>query len=174
MSALAAAVLWVGGALLVVSGIAKLRDGDGGRAVLAALRLPPGAVVAVAAAEVALGASAVVEPRPPVAAAVSGLYLLFALVVERLRRLGTLGSCGCLGSRSAPPSRVHVALDVMLAAGAAAAAATGPVSGLLATAAARPLLAPPLVAGVAAATALAAAAVEHLPPLLRSSAGRAS
>lgn len=158
-------VLDVAAALLVVSGTVKLRRPEEARAVLRQLGLPAAAVAAVAALELGVGLTALLVPRPPVAAAVAALYVTFALVVERLRAVGAAGSCGCLGARSAPPSRVHTALDLALAAGAGVAAAW-PSSPLVRLVALHPLTGAACLLGVAAATALAAAALTDLPTLL--------
>jgi hypothetical protein len=117
--------------LLVLAGVAKaLRPGDTARALaelagarpgrrLGADRLAP-VVRALAALEALVGVAALVEPRRPVAALVLLSYLAFAGFVCYARiRGGSLATCGCFGSPDTPPTLVHAAVDLALAAGAA-------------------------------------------------------
>lgn len=123
-------------ALLVVAGVLKAaRPADTARALGT---LVPGlplrwsvlAVRCLAAGEAVLGAAAVAWPRPPLAAAVAASYAAFTVVVLVVRhRGGPLASCGCFGTPDTPASRLHVAVDVLLAAAAVAVAADPPGGG---------------------------------------------
>ena len=119
--------------LLVVAGTAKLIRPAEGFAGLVGLRTRPVVVRLVGAMEVAAGVAALVSVRP--AAWIVGLlYAAFALVVLRAVLAGA-ESCGCFGRLDAPPSWVHVAGNLTLAAMsfAAAGAASSPVSAVVQT-----------------------------------------
>jgi hypothetical protein len=135
-------------ALLVVAGVAKLRAAGRDRA--------------LGVAELALGAAALANPTAPVAALVACAYAAFAGHVIRLLATGDRAPCGCLGARSAPASRVHLALN-LAAAGTACAAVLRPPHGptWLATLGAGTAIA--LVLGIAAATYSAYLALSALP-----------
>jgi hypothetical protein len=116
-------------ALLVLAGAPKLRDPMPlVRALRSArLRASRGLVRALAVAEVVVGASALVRPGRLTAAAVALSYLAFtAFVALTLRRGGVLGSCGCFGRPDTPPTVGHLAVTVVLAAGAASLALAPP------------------------------------------------
>jgi hypothetical protein len=125
------ALFWAACLVLVVAGASKLAAPDQVAPTLAALRLAgparPGRVRGVGAArlvgavEVALGIAALVLGGVALALGVAAAYLAFAVVVVLARRRG-LGSCGCFGAHSAPPSWVHVAVNVGSAAVAVVAA----------------------------------------------------
>ena len=129
--------------LLVAAGIAKvLRPDDTARALPALIpgghapsqRWLRGAVRAGALAEAVLGLVALGAPRPLTAALVALSYASFAVVVAYTRaRGGTLASCGCFGRPDTPATRLHVAVDLVLAGAAAAVAAGAPSGGSLAT-----------------------------------------
>ncbi len=61
------------------------------------------------------------------AAAVGALYVAFAVVIVRARKLGA-PSCGCLGPVGAPPSLRQAALNLIFAASALIASTAGPDS----------------------------------------------
>jgi hypothetical protein len=121
--------------LLVVAGMAKAaRPDDTARAMAALLPGSPPLrplrwlVRTGALAEAALGAVAIVFPRPLTAALVALSYLAFAGVVALARwRGGPLATCGCFGRPDTPPTALHLILDLALA-GAAAAVAVGATS----------------------------------------------
>lgn len=163
----------VAAALLVVSAVTTIRDPASFAAALRDLRLPAAlpVVLGVALVEGALGLTWLVAPIPVVAAAIAILYVVFAVVVAVQRRLPGVAACGCLGG-SAPPSRLHLLLDVVLAAAAGAGAVTAPPS-LASLVADQPALALPVLAGIAAATMLAAYAIRELPDLLAATRGLA-
>lgn len=118
-------------ALLVVSGIGKLREPDSARAALRSARLPSWSVLvrAVGLAEVMVGAVCVVRPLWTVDLTVALLYLAFAAALARLLRSGAdLDSCGCLGATDAPPSWIHVTFNLAAVAIACVAALLGSAS----------------------------------------------
>jgi hypothetical protein len=133
----------VASGLLVAAGAAKaVRPDDTARAAAALLpgrRVPSHqtlrrAVRAAALAEAALGLVALVVPRPVTGAFVALSYaLFFAVVLYARARGGPLASCGCFGRPDTPPTRLHLAVDLVLAAGAVAVAAGAPASGSIAT-----------------------------------------
>ncbi len=87
-----------------------------------------------ALAEAALGAVAVVLPRPGTALLVALSYVCFFGVVGYARwRGGPLATCGCFGRPDTPPTVLHMVLNVALAAAAAAVALGAPGHGTLAT-----------------------------------------
>jgi hypothetical protein len=140
--------------LLIIAGVAKaLRPADTARALvqLAAPRASAPArrgerhrtrapslagmrtaVRVGAAAEALLGAVALAAPRAGTAAAVAVSYLAFAAVVGlAMARGGALATCGCFGRPDTPPTAVHLALNLVLAASAVAVAVTAPSAGTL-------------------------------------------
>lgn len=133
------ALFWVVSLVLVVAGASKLTDPAPVAATLSALRRPSGSTAhpagpgsgvglarSVGALEVVVGLAALTVGGPLVALAVAAAYAAFAVVVVVARSRG-LESCGCFGVASAPPSWVHVAVNVVSAAVAVAAAVAGPV-----------------------------------------------
>lgn len=106
-------------ALLAGGGGAKLaRPAPTARA-LREMGVPasPTAVRIGAGAELAIAASALVDGAPPFAALVAASYLGFAaFVLAALRRGVPLSSCGCFGVQEAPPTAVHLALNLAAAA----------------------------------------------------------
>lgn len=127
MAALTGPALVVAG-LLVVAGAAKVVDPTMTAGALRALGLPssPLLVRAGAAAEVALGAAALVVGGPVWWGLVAASYVAFGAFVLAARRAGTpIGSCGCFGREETAPHPVHVGLDLALAVVAAGVAAGG-------------------------------------------------
>lgn len=158
--------LAVGGALLVISGAAKVRDP---LSALEAIGMSAEtAMRAVGAAEVALGISVLVSPTRLTTAALAVVYLLFAGVIEWQRRQPGLSSCGCLGGRSAPPSPVHTALNLSFASAAGVAAVLGGAPSLATAWRESAPLTIVASAAILVATALAAAVIRDLPELLAS------
>jgi hypothetical protein len=164
-----AAPFFIAAGLLVVSGVGKLVRPAGAASALRSAGLPGGRVVARALGlvEVAVGAAALWRPGPATAAAVVVLYLGFAAFLVRLLRLGGATSCGCVGAADAPPSRLHVALD-LVAAAVAAGVAVWPVPSVPSAVAGSPLAGVPLVIGLVGAGALLAVAVVEVPRAWRS------
>ncbi len=119
--------------LLVVAGATKLSRPAAGPASLFGFRTRSGVVRLIGALEAAAGMAALLAGGA--AAWVVGLlYAAFALVVLRAVVAGA-DSCGCFGRLDAPPSLIHVAGNLALAAvsfaAAAAGAASAPFAGLV-------------------------------------------
>src|SRR5690242_10022241 len=121
------APFFVAAGLLIASGIGKILRPAPAVDALAAAGLPGGAVAARAlgVVEVLAGAAALWRPSTATALVVAALYLAFALFLVRLIRRGGATTCGCVGSGEAPPSWLHVALDLAAVAVSVAAAAWG-------------------------------------------------
>jgi len=118
-------IVSAGALLLVVAGLAKLRNPLPARTAIVAARLPggaavrsPGAARAVGAAEVLVGAAALLVGGPVTAALLALAYGLLALVAARLLAVAAGADCGCFGASSTPISRWHLVLDLGLAAAA--------------------------------------------------------
>jgi len=114
--------------LLVGAGIAKaVRPGDTARAVAASVPVPLATLALLvrvaAAAEALVGAAGLVRPSTWTAALVALSYLAFAAFVTVARsRGGPLATCGCFGTPDTPATRLHVVVDLVLAASAASTA----------------------------------------------------
>jgi hypothetical protein len=90
-------------------------------------------VRSVALLETALGAVAIVFPRPATAGLVALSYLCFCGVVAFVRwRRGPLATCGCFGRPDTPPTVLHLLIDLVLAGVAATVALAAPQEGTLA------------------------------------------
>jgi uncharacterized membrane protein YphA (DoxX/SURF4 family) len=146
------APLAVAAVVLVVAGALKVVDPVPAVGALRQLGLPAGdvSVRVVAAAEVAIGAAALVLAGPVPAALVAASYLAFTGVVVAALRAGTMiSSCGCFGRDDTPPDASHVVVNVVLASVAAGAATSGspnPWDAIAGTGAAEGVLAAGLVA----------------------------
>ena len=165
-----AAPFFVASGLLVASGIGKvLRPAPA----LSALRSagmawsPRLLARGIGVVEVAVGAAALSWPAAVTGGLVAGLYLAFAVFLVRLIRIGGASTCGCVGAADAPPSVLHVALD-LVAASVAVAVALWPVPSMGSVVAASPFFGIPLVIGLAGAGALLAVAVVEVPRAWRS------
>lgn len=126
------ALFWVACLVLVVAGAAKLGDPSAVAATLSATsRGGLRSARVLGATEVVVGIMALAFGGVYAAAAVAVAYVAFAVVVVLARRRG-LQSCGCFGARSAPPSPVHVAVNLVSACVAVAAVAStsgaGPIA----------------------------------------------
>ncbi len=100
--------------LLAVAGAAKLADPGAAAQLLADVGVPHGRAAArlLGAAEVAAAGWALLAPRG--AYAVACAYLLFsAFLAYVLVARPDAGSCGCAGSKTVPPSALHLSLDVL-------------------------------------------------------------
>jgi Methylamine utilisation protein MauE len=119
-------LIWILAVTMIVSGVMKIADPATVTGALAQLRLPSGRWTATALGvfEVGLGATAIAVGGRPAAASLGLWYLLLAGAAFALLRRGA-SSCGCFGDRSAPPSPLHVGLDLTAAAVAAVGAALG-------------------------------------------------
>jgi hypothetical protein len=129
----------IGAGLLCVAGVAKALQPDDTALAMAALvpgrpplRLVRAVVRSGALAEAALGAVAIVLPRPATAALVSLSYLAFFAVTAYARwRGGPLATCGCFGRLDTPPTALHLVIDLALATVAAVVALHAPAQNTL-------------------------------------------
>jgi hypothetical protein len=126
----------VASGLLVVAGLSKaIRPDDTARALAALAHVPRlrpvrWLVRAGALAEVAVGLTALLLPRPLTAALVALSYAAFGVVVVVARwRGGPLATCGCFGRPDTQPTTVHIVLDVAFAAVAIVVAVAAPAQG---------------------------------------------
>jgi hypothetical protein len=118
-------VFFIACGLLVLAGVAKAaRPDDTARALVLlfpgrtsrvpSFSLTRRAIRIGALMEAALGACALVFPRPVTAALVAVSYTLFLFtVVYARRRGGPLSTCGCFGRPDTPPTALHVVLNVI-------------------------------------------------------------
>jgi hypothetical protein len=164
-----AAPFFLAAGLLVAAGIGKVIRPAPAVAALSAAGVPGGAIVARAfgLGEVAAGGSALWRPGAITGGVVALLYLAFAAFLVRLIRRGGASTCGCVGSADAPPSWLHVVLDVA-AVGVTAAVAVRPVPSLWSTIVGSPFAGVPLAIGLAGAGGLLAVAVVEVPRAWRS------
>ena len=105
--------------VLAIGGLFKLRDPAPTGSMFAALGLPASPLIVrlVGLIELAVGTLAFLVGGRLLAAAVAVGYLVFAGVTVLLVRRSEAGvSCGCFGRLSAPPSLVHVGVNVIAAA----------------------------------------------------------
>lgn len=122
--------------LLTLGGVLKaVRPHDTAVALrVAGVRAGDHAVRLVAAAEAALGVTALVAFGAVPAALVATSYLVFlAFVMLALARRLPIASCGCFGKADTPPSLVHAGVNGMAAAAALAMAldpSTAPLDAL--------------------------------------------
>jgi hypothetical protein len=127
-------IFFIGCGLLMLAGVAKaVRPDDTARALVLlasgrAWRVPSFKMMRQtirvgALLEAALGACALLFPRPLTAALVAVSYALFVCTVVYARRHeGPLSTCGCFGRPDTPATRLHVVLNVAFAATAIAVA----------------------------------------------------
>lgn len=137
--------------LLTAAGAAKvLRPESSARAIAAVVGTSTAGITRLlrpaAAAEAAMGAWALLSPRPLPAALVSASYAGFGTFVLLVRRWGgSLATCGCFGTPDTPATRLHAAVNLALSVAAAAVAiADGPRT-VTAVLAGQPLHGVPLV-----------------------------
>jgi hypothetical protein len=100
--------------LLAAGGLAKWRTPLPTVESFRGLGLPaaPWSVRALATVEVALGGALIALGGRALAALGAAIFAAFTIASAMLlRRADTVGSCGCFGAASAPPSRVHVVVD---------------------------------------------------------------
>jgi hypothetical protein len=156
-------------ALLLLGGLAKIRRPAVASRALAAARLPSRwwAVRGLGLVEMVAGTWALLAPATPPALAVAVLYGAFAVFLTSLiARRVPAASCGCVGASEAPPSLLHVALD-LIAAASALLVATSTIPSVGAYLGAQPLFGVPLAVGMATAGYAAYAAIAFLPALRR-------
>ena len=154
-------------ALLGLAGVFKLLRPPTTQATLLSVGLPGSKrlVQAIGAAEVAIGASALLGVHGS-ALLVLAAYLSFAgFVGLAIRRGLTLASCGCFGHPDAPPTVTHLAVNLG-AAVVAGVAASVPLPGLMAVLGEQPAGGLPLVFLMALTTYLLYLALTALPTAL--------
>ncbi|HEX3300610.1 MAG TPA: MauE/DoxX family redox-associated membrane protein [Actinomycetota bacterium] len=165
-----APVFFLAAGLLVLAGATKILRPDPTAQALLDAGLPGslGAARGVGVVEIAVGVWACAAPAAGGAVALGALYVLFAgylgfLLVAR----PDAGSCGCAGPTPVPPSRLHLALNVVAtAAGFAYALTHAPTLG--AWVASLGWAAVPIVLGLLVAGWLAVVAVTAAPAAFRS------
>ncbi len=171
-SDLLAVIAWAASILVVGSGVGKLRRPAAASRALASAGLPAGvwAVRTVAIGEVGVGAWFALQPNAVSGASLAALYVAFALfLMVLLQRPAEAASCGCLVARDAPPSVLHVVLNLMAAGaavGVAFRAALGtPTPGLVTQAIRLGWAGVPFAVGLLLAAWLAMLVVAYLPSL---------
>jgi methylamine utilization protein MauE len=115
----ATAPYWAAACVLGIAGVAKLRDPRPATAGLALLGLArsESSVRVLAAGEIALAVACIGLGDPGLGWLLAAIYSGFAVCVAWLLRTGhTTVSCGCFGAADYPLSRIHVAVDLGLAA----------------------------------------------------------
>lgn len=156
--------------LLIWAGVMKVALPGPARDFMRTLGLPARAPIArlLGCAEAVTGAMALAFGGPLAAAAVGTFYVVFGAAIWRAMAKGS-PSCGCFGQTSAPPSWIHLAGNLFLAAmSVAAAASTGSPADLLATTIAHhPLTALSLVLAVGVLAGLFVVSFTALSELLR-------
>jgi hypothetical protein len=153
----------VAAALLVVSGTAKLIRPDPAVRGLEQAALPAGRaqVRVLAAAELSIGVGCLAAPGRVWPALLACFYFAFVAFLLRLLRVGSEArSCGCVGSRDAPPSPAHVALNGLASASGLVVALIGHPAEVLLRG---PMFGVPAVAGLAACAYAAYACAAYLP-----------
>lgn len=120
--------------VVAVSGATKLWSPRPFADLTSSVGVPVGTVGARLAGvvEIALGAWVLATGARLACAVLALAYLAFAAVVVVARRVGA-PSCGCFGAATAPPSVVHVVLNLVSAAIAAVGAVAGDVADLATT-----------------------------------------
>jgi hypothetical protein len=142
MSLLAGPVFAVAG-VLAIAGVLKLAHPATTARALDAARLPGStmAVRALALTEIVVGVAAIAFGTPVTAAALMVYFLAFAgFTALLIRRAGSKAPCGCFGetATAAPPTTIHVTLN-LIAAALAAAAVIWPTGGIVEVMQAQPL-----------------------------------
>jgi hypothetical protein len=158
--------------LLVIAGVSKIARPRPTRAaaLAAGWDVPAAAVSTFGAVEVGTGMAGIAFGRGA-ALAVAAVYLVLSGFAFRLVRRAPTTPCACLGSSSAPASRVHVIVDLAAVAVAIAAASGGtPLEGF----GARPFASVLFVALVACCVELVVLAFDSLSALDRAVKGGTS
>ncbi len=132
--------------VVVVSGVVKVRSPRPFADLTATVGVPGGTVGARFAGllEIALGVWVLATGARIACAVLALAYVTFAVVVVAARRAGA-PSCGCFGATAAPPSVVHVVVNLVSAAVAATAALAGDVDGIAATLSDQPMAGVPFL-----------------------------
>ena len=170
VSGLLATPFFAAALLLAVSGWTKLRRPGSAVGALRAAGLPSSdrVVRLLGAVEGVVGLGCLLASgRRELSVALAVLYLGFAgFLVALLRSPDRPGSCGCVGATEAPPTRLHVILDLGAALTGVAAAAR-PLPGLLPFAADLGWGGVPFVMGVALSAYLVHLVLAYLPAVIR-------
>ena len=158
-----------------MAGVAKLARPADGFAGLVGFRARPFLVRIVGGGEVVAGAGALWLGGPVAASAVGLLYAAFALAVLRALLTGA-ESCGCFGRLDAPPSRVHVGSNLVLAGVSfvAAGADVAPVQAIVQSISDRPAVGAALAAEIVLIAGLGLVAFTALPEALGARTARAA
>jgi hypothetical protein len=133
VSGLLATPFFAAALLLIVSGWTKLRLPWSAVGALRAAGLPSGdrVVRLLGTVEGAVGLGCLLASGPELSVALAVLYLGFAgFLVALMRSPDRPGSCGCVGTAEAPPTNLHVVIDLGAALTGLAATAR-PLPGLL-------------------------------------------
>ena len=167
-----AAPLFAAALMLAGAGASKLRRPTLTARALYVAGLPSASwlVRTLGLAELAVGVAVLISPTRLATTAAAVLYAAFAIFLVSLLLRRTAGaSCGCAGARDAPPSWLHVLLN-LAAAGVAFAVATLDVTppGILAFAGKQPFAGIPFVFGVLLIAWLAGLVVTYVPTLFAS------
>jgi hypothetical protein len=115
-------------ALLILTGLAKVRNPHDVARALGSLGLPslPWSGLALGLAEIGVGVSAFFLPVGLLAQGI--LYLAFGIwVFVALRRDVPLASCGCMGKDDTPPTVGHLLMNALAAVLSLLAAGGGPI-----------------------------------------------
>lgn len=115
MSGILAPLLYIAAGFLLISGIAKFRRPTPTSSALRNAGFPSSVVVVrlIGAAEFAVGTLCLASPSRLLSFALGTLYLSFAaFLVYLLQVKPEAQSCGCMGSREVPPSRLHIGLNL--------------------------------------------------------------
>ncbi len=138
--------------LLVAAGVAKaIRPDDTARALAGLFGVPVAGMRIIvrigSVVEAALGAFALLVPRPASAGLVALSYATFAITVAYARsKGGAIASCGCFGTPDTPATTLHAILNAGLATSAAAMAIAAPTRPMVAILSAQPAHGLPLIA----------------------------
>lgn len=118
---------WIASGLLVPAGLAKLRDPAPTRSALRLAGLPSSAPVvrALGVTEVTVAVAVLLVGGWAPALCLVALYTAFAVFAWSQHR-DPAATCGCFGTTYAPLSRLHVAVDALLAGSSALAVPAGP------------------------------------------------
>jgi hypothetical protein len=169
VSGLLATPYFAAAMLVTASGWAKVCRPGPAVGALHAAGLPSSTWVArlLGAVEGAVGLGCLLVSGRGFSVALGVLYLGFAgFLVALLRSPDRPGSCGCVGATDAPPTHLHVFLDLGAALTGLAAAAR-PLPGLLPFAADLGLAGVPFVIGVALSAYLVHLVLAYLPTVMR-------
>lgn len=153
--------------VLAVGGVAKVIGPEATVPMLRALGLPASAMLGrlLGVVEIAVGMAGLLFGGRIFAGAVAILFAAFTVAVVRLRAGGEAVSCGCFGRSSAPPTLVHVAVDVAAAVIALVAVVVNP-PGLIDLRESSPAAGLPLIGLTALAVWLTVAVLTVLPEAL--------